>query len=66
MSETSGGGSTSSSSGGTMTAANSLQGGGFHWQDFAVRYKTAVSASLASLASTTVGYALFFILIDVL
>ena len=25
-------------------------------QDFAIRYRTAVSASLASLASTTVGY----------
>ena len=33
-------------------------------QDFAIQYRTAVSASLASLASTTVGYGPFQSVVD--
>jgi len=48
----------SETSGGATTTARQHA-----MQDFAIRYRTAVSASLASLASTTVGYVSFCVLL---
>lgn len=48
----------SETSGGATTTARQHA-----MQDFAIRYRTAVSASLASLASTTVGYVSLLVLL---
>jgi hypothetical protein len=39
----------------TLPSPSAAAAQGYTWQHFVVRYKTAVSASIASLASTTVG-----------